>query len=348
MPLTFGDIGVIPSLHRFVDTNRLLGHWVVLPILISFTLGASIIAYFLPIHWGHSTVFSPSDTPVGWQHSGSTRGTLDIINSCISTLVTCVYTAVHFNLPHSEAHRLSPWKKVRSKDFWLEFWVQVSFWLLGLFSPEMLVLHALYEYMIVRYDVAWMRKHGHPKWSQTLAFFADMDGFRLVIEDGRQEQVRSGFALAEMFEQSGEPWSLDCTALEYEIADKTKANMLLKIITTLQIIRFFVGVVARSMKRLPIAPLENITCAYVICTLVYYGLWFNKPYNVKERILVRKSPPRLHRSTNMRNPKPKRKHKTIMKPMHAFWKLLLQPEMTEGKQRRGSKYLGQDSPCKSL
>ncbi|KAI8983169.1 hypothetical protein BD414DRAFT_74057 [Trametes punicea] len=303
MPLTILDVGIVPSVERFVSTNYLLRHIVVLCLLMALSLCASIVAYSLSMHFGRPTRFTSSDPRVGFQRDSGGRDTMDIITSCASTLITCIYSSVHFDVPRSFVHRLPLFSKIFSRDYWLELWIKVSFWLLGVFSPEMLVLHAFYEYMLARRDAAWMRAHGHAEWTVTHSFAADMGALVLPVNltDGDRHEhpemdgpggrpLRSGFALHELLLRNREPGALDCKALEYELADHTKADALFKILTTLQIVRFSVGTFTRWVKGLPVAPLEVITCAYVGCTLVYYMLWFHKPYSVNERITVRIAP----------------------------------------------------------
>ncbi|KAI0766419.1 hypothetical protein BD413DRAFT_717722 [Trametes elegans] len=349
MPLTIRDIGIVPSVERFVSTNYLLRHIVVLGLLVALTLCTSFLAYFLAIHYGHPTQFSSSDPRVGFQTAPGGRDTMDIISSCASTLITCVYSSVHFDVPRSYAHRLSFGQKLRSRDYWLELWTKVTFWLLGVFSPEMLVLHAFYEFMIARRDAAWMREHGHTEWTLGLSFAADMGALVLDHEPGSRP-VRSGFALHLALRKSG-PGSIDCKALEYELADRTKADVLFKILTTLQITRFFVGTVARAVEKLPIAPLETVTCAYVGCTLVYYVLWLQKPYNLNERIVVRVVPV-LNRARPISDPAPS---VTKVQPTgrlsrlgNQVWKKMcmpfLEPYMSDDDRLHGSEHMWQTSP----
>lgn len=341
MPLTIHDVGIVPSVERFVPTNWLLRHIVVLGLLVVFTIFSSVGTYVLVMHYGGPTHFTSSDPRAGFQPAPHGRDTMDIISSCASTLVTCIYSSVHFNISRGQSHRLSFKEKLRSRNYWLDLWVKVSFWLLAIFSPEMLVLHAYYEYMIARRDVAWMREKGHEEWSMTLAFFADMGGF--VTEDSRE--VHSGFGIHEYLFRNNEPGMIDCKALEYDIADRTKADILFKILTTLQICRFFVGTVVRFIVSLPVAPLETITCAYVVCTLAYYGLWLQKPYNVNERIVVKVSRT-LQRSrrineADMPQDSKEKKRSCLPRALKDF----LVPPMGETDRLHGSEHLYQTSPC---
>ncbi|GJE92304.1 hypothetical protein PsYK624_084580 [Phanerochaete sordida] len=349
--LTIRDVGIVPSVERFVSTNYLLRHFVVLALLVILTLLASTLAYALAVHYGHPTQFSSSDPRVGFQAGTSGRDTMDIISACASTLITCVYTSVHFDVPRSYAHRLPLLQKLRAKDYWLELWTKASFWLLAVFSPEMLVLHAFYEHVIAARDVAWMRAHGHAEWSLALAFAADMGA--LAAEDGHR--VRSGFALHEAARGGGAGGAgpaFDCAALEHELADRTKADTLFKALTALQIARFLAGTLARAAKRLPVAPLETVTCAYVLCTLVYYGLWLRKPYNVNERIVVRVKPA-LARARPVQElvaneAKAQARWKWVPEAVRGFWEKtcvrFIEPPMKDTDRLRGSERLWQTSP----
>ncbi|KAI0766352.1 hypothetical protein BD413DRAFT_636018 [Trametes elegans] len=355
MPLTIREVGIVPSVHRFVSTDRLLRHIAILGLLVAFTIATSIIIYFLAIHYGHPTQFPSSNPHVGFQGDSGGRDTMDIVVSCATTLITCIYTSVHFDVPRSYAHRLASWpKKLRSHDFWLELWTKVSFWMLGVFSPEMLVLHAFYEYKIARRDVVWMHEHGYTDWSLTLSFAADMGALVVQLPGRDAHPVRSGFALHHLLLWHRDPSTLDCKALEYELADRTKADVLVKVITTLQIVRFFLGVIARAVNRLPVAPVETVICAYVGCTLVYYTLWLYKPYNVNERIVVRLSP-MLSRARPISEPAPSVDGDAAQpppgkwtRPLRALWakasSLFCEPHMSDHDRLHGSVRMHQLSP----
>ena len=352
MALTIHHVGVVPSVQRFVDTNWLLRHILVLGFLVVFSLSSSIVTYILVTHYGGRTQFAASDPRIGWEPAPKGRDTMDIISSCLSTLITCIYSSVHFDVPRSTVHRESFLRKLRTRDYWLELWVKVSFWVLGVFSPEMLVLHAFYEHMIARRDVRWMRAHGHAEWSMTLAFYADMGGFQ--AEEQREDHVvvhdvRSGYEIHEILFRNNEPGVIKCQDLEYDIADRTKADLLFKILTTLQICRFGLGTLVRWIVKLPIAPLETITCAYVLCTLVYYVLWFQKPYNVNERIVVKidKTLQRARPVSVTTLPKQEQKqHGQFVTALKTMWDKL-EPDMNETDRLHGSTHLYQTSPCMS-
>ena len=166
-----------------------------------------------------------------------------------------------------------------------------SIWVAGLFAPEAIVGWAVSQLSDVSDDVQAMRHHGCPQWRYKHAFFAQMGGLR--SKDGKV--IRSGDELYNLHVSypshvsSGDSNAMatfDFQALADDIDDKSKANWFAKLIAVLQITRFLCGTVVRAAKHLPISPLEYVTCAYVVCTLLSYVFWFHKPYDVQEPIRI--------------------------------------------------------------
>lgn len=72
---------------------------------------------------------------VGWQSDPNGRGTFTLVSSCVLTLVICVYSAMHLNVPpHGETG--------------IRFWLRNIRWaLLGIFGPELVVFIAWKQYL---------------------------------------------------------------------------------------------------------------------------------------------------------------------------------------------------------
>lgn len=64
-----------------------------------------------------------------WQPEPLGRGTYGLLSSCLITMVLCVWTAVHLNIPehHGHNYRYLPSFQTGRKLWWL---------LVGLFAPE--------------------------------------------------------------------------------------------------------------------------------------------------------------------------------------------------------------------
>ncbi|KAF5684426.1 hypothetical protein FCIRC_3975 [Fusarium circinatum] len=65
-----------------------------------------------------------------------------------------------------------------------------------------------------------------------------------------------------------------------EIADKNKADGLVKLAALLQVIWFTVQCITRSAHHLPLATIETMTLAYVFNGLVTYAFWWEKPKDI--------------------------------------------------------------------
>ena len=73
---------------------------------------------------------------VHWKPSPSARGTFDILSTCIITMLLCVWTAVHLNVPPPG----SAWVPRLRKIGWL---------ILALLAPEMVAYTAWYVCLMI-------------------------------------------------------------------------------------------------------------------------------------------------------------------------------------------------------
>lgn len=243
----------------------------------------SAVVYPMVLRKSKATVFSPGSSRIGFQPSvAQPRSTMDIAFACISTMVICIITAVHFDIPARGQRGSGFWGIVFNGDSWRIAVIKIFTWTGGMLAPEGVGLWAFNQYNTAAKDVKFMKEHGHPQWSMKHAFFADMGGFRL--ESGAP--VSSGRQLLEMSdsERGFLMGQLDYDSLEDDILDKSKADVLTKLIAVFQITRFFLGTLVRKLQQLPVSPIEYITCAYSFCALMIYLVWFHKAYDVQESL----------------------------------------------------------------
>lgn len=71
-----------------------------------------------------------------------------------------------------------------------------------------------------------------------------------------------------------------------EILDKSKADRLSKTMACLQAIWFCLQIAARAVQHLPVSLLELTTLAHVFCMFVAYILWWNKPFEVQQPVII--------------------------------------------------------------
>lgn len=73
---------------------------------------------------------------------------------------------------------------------------------------------------------------------------------------------------------------------DHDIKDKSKADLLAKGLVLLQITWTMLQCLSRKAASLPISVLEVHTLVHAGCALIMYCLWFNKPTDVEEPIIV--------------------------------------------------------------
>src|ERR1700721_2421514 len=118
------------------------------------------------------------------------------------------------------------------------------------------------------------------KWTQTHGFFSLMGGVMLFH---RRRPVRTIF-----------PEELENDEFEFpeitesRIQDKSKGGVLSKGIVVFQTGWFLVQIIARGVEGLPVTELELVTLAFAVLNLVTYGLWWNKPLDVRCAVPVYK------------------------------------------------------------
>jgi hypothetical protein len=81
------------------------------------------------------------DPEVAWFSAPNFRGTWDLIVSCVLTLVICVWSALHLNVPVDTS-------RLRERNTRRLRWV-----LLGIFAPEVVVSTAFAQFLTAR----WLR-----------------------------------------------------------------------------------------------------------------------------------------------------------------------------------------------
>jgi hypothetical protein len=70
------------------------------------------------------------------------------------------------------------------------------------------------------------------------------------------------------------------------IADKSKADLLAKGLVCVQVLWMADQTIERQIAGYPITLLEVHTLVHVVCTIIMFGLWMQKPLNVKDPTMV--------------------------------------------------------------
>ena len=219
------------------------------------------------------------------------RGTIQLLTTCLVTLLLCVWTAIHLNiLPKTKRTR---WGRFKAKLKWAA---------LALFAPEIVVWRAYSQLKTARYlrkqRNALFDKYDLPKrreWSLPVAFYASMGGLEITI-DKNEEIPAEILKINPDFKSDVEkycvltPYGVEILALvgllpdfdDTYIADKTKADSLAKLLVCIQAVWMLVQTIVRKAYGLPVTLLELNTLCHVGCAVLMYAIWWFKPKDVNE------------------------------------------------------------------
>ena len=200
----------------------------------------------------------------GWTSQVNGRGSLDIIWSCVITMILCSWSVLCLNVPAPNHTRFGVFRR------------KLYLTGLALSGPEFIFQSALGQWLSSRRSVADFHASGYSQWTMTHAFFADMGGFVLHTKDwvafpvnARQLHylVVSGYVAFPRIDRQ-------------DIADKNKADGLIRIITLCQIAWFSITVSGRAAQQLAITCAELTTAAFIVCSAGTMYCWRHKPADV--------------------------------------------------------------------
>lgn len=251
------------------------------------------------------TVLNEEPAPP-WMPSATTRGTADIIYSCVFTISLCVYTALHLNIPlNGENIR---WQYLR-KAKWT---------LIGIIAPELVLYSAFDQFWTARglsrslcnewdkickarkVSMVCVKSHSNifslnterfgqekrlygtsntkrPDFSLSYGFYATMGGFIMdtsELHDHYRTATLTPAGVRALGTQ-GCFFSID----EETIKDKSKAAVLGKGLVCCQVLWMVVQCLARKIAGYPLTILEIHTFVHVLCALGMYVLWFKVSRN---------------------------------------------------------------------
>ena len=224
-----------------------------------------------------------NDLVHGWHSTDCGRGTSDILWSCLSTVLLCVWTVIHLPVPccsRFENGKLVAGEPVRSRRNWIIRSGIVPA-VISVIAPEFLTLAAISEFV-----EAWIVKKKLMKmeWTLTHAFFFNMGGFRLETPSGIRLQLDDVEQLSSV---PTPEWLSELEKVEEEhIDDHAKSNSLTKCIACVQALWLVTQVTSRICQHQAVTLLEVSTLAYVACALTAYVAWWKRPQNPTLPIMI--------------------------------------------------------------
>ena len=206
---------------------------------------------------------------------GTMRSLWSILGSCASTLLICVWQAIHFNLDDSMDLFRKPVVLVLS----------------SFFAPEIVVSAAAHEWAEARKQVALFRGmlsltmsvqcltyHGTVsekgyQWSMAHSFFAEMGGFVYHDEEGNTGPISSeNFLVLCQEKQIANPF-----ITVKEIKARSKSDTFGKAFLAFQLLWFTLQVIVRGSHGLAVTLIELDTVSMAALNLLILWLWLEKP-----------------------------------------------------------------------
>ncbi|KAF8460163.1 hypothetical protein BDZ91DRAFT_664718 [Kalaharituber pfeilii] len=202
-----------------------------------------------------------------WVDIPTRRGTFELLISCVLTLVLCVWTAVHPDVP--APNRRGFWYCLTTRSLWL---------VIGLLAPEYLLWQAIRQYLEARNICKRLaelpfkaRDIEYSRLISVLIFsLRTADGYGPPVLQLKPEMVMKLVEFGVIAQHSD--------LLKQEpIRDKSKADNLAKLLVCVQASWMIIQCIARKCTGLPVTLLEINAVMHVVCALFMYFLWLEKP-----------------------------------------------------------------------
>ncbi|KAI9722024.1 MAG: hypothetical protein M1812_001984 [Candelaria pacifica] len=229
----------------------------------------------------------------GWTAEPNTRGTIGLLWSCLSTLLICTWTIQHLNIPAEEDSK------------WYIFFRKLKWTIISLIAPEILAGGAITEHINVHRQVKhWNQtvvNSSDEYWTMSHGFFVASGGLLVTIPSvtNTSDPVDTSTHHRSLLQYSGKEARLHLVSLEGAsnlieerlirpsdlsidtIQDRSKASDLAKGLACFQSGWLVLQCIGRKTQDLPISVLELSCLAYVGLTFVIYGLWWDRPVDVR-------------------------------------------------------------------
>ena len=238
----------------------------------------------------------------------SGRSTVSLVTSCVFTLSLCVWSAIHINV-----YRVGT-------GFWKRFFRKLAWAVLGSFMPEYVVWTAAQQLQSARAlykkrnassveeslhettarndadpphsncPAAASQQNGQRvQWTLYHGYFALMGGLVLNVKDevklrdshGRERATITPWGILRLAE-----WNMLPDVPKNLIEPKCKSDGLAKALVCVQVLWMMIQTIARRIAGLPITLLEINTLAHIGCAIVLYAIWWFKPQDVTEPVII--------------------------------------------------------------
>lgn len=228
----------------------------------------------------------------GWVPQPNGRGTLDILQSCLATIILCTWSVLFLNVPAENEGR---WERLKAKARWMLF---------ANFFPEVFTGVAAEQWRsacqavedFARLEKEWeaaLRSVSSSKetprtqnnlsrlrrspWTMRHAFFADMGGVHLKCHEFPAFPVDSHQLVYLVEHKHIEYPEIKAKA----IWDRNKADTFARILTLIQITWFLIQAIGRGVQHLALSTFELSCLAFVFCSMNTFFFFRHKPRDVE-------------------------------------------------------------------
>ena len=217
------------------------------------------------------SVEAKNDTLVhGWRAEPDARGTWSILWSCLATIFVCTYSVLHLEVPKRHGQ-------------WYLLFRKVRYMLVASIAPEFILFDSAASLLCARSVRKSLVQAGVKDWSLTHLQFADAQGFWIHASDGNISPCR----LKDLAEFISDRGLVDPPISEEELKSRGKSDWFIKLIAVIQTIWFVVQALVRKIQGCHVAPLEIMTVAFVLCSVVTYGFYIHLPQNIEYPVQIK-------------------------------------------------------------
>ena len=245
------------------------------------------------------------------------RSSWSIVWSCLVTIFSCTWIAVHPNVPCPKKQVANGWIESILNPIMSFAECRLPLFVCALLVPEYVLAWAIRQFLSAR-KISRENKGEYKTfviflpmaiiptnplldrgWSMAHGFFVIMGGFHLF--ERNSEEINNGdrgispgdgkplhpLKANDLQIRKCDGYSESFIMLtEAEIMDKGKSDWLAKSLVLLQTSWFVVQCIARGVKHLPVTHLQIVTLAYAVMNFVIFIFWWKKPRNVHRPIRV--------------------------------------------------------------
>ncbi|KAK0726744.1 hypothetical protein B0T26DRAFT_636222, partial [Lasiosphaeria miniovina] len=214
---------------------------------------------------------------VGWQPNPDRRGTMNILQSCLLTIIACTWTIHHPNVPK------------RTPETALGRFLHRARWMIAtILLPEFILAQAAKR--IRGFDMFRTEGKEEQEWRKQHFYYANMGGFRVNLSS-LDEVEGDNAALTRVYPLTAKelvkylktpsPSETEPPISETEVRRRIKVDTLSKLVAFMQIAWTLFSVLTRWAIHRATSQLEIMTVAFAACAVLTYVLRWNKPQNVE-------------------------------------------------------------------